>query len=309
VRQLRAGFASLAGFVAAQAIRDVYLRHLFGGLGVFEVALVAFGTITLVLGPGLILFGSRQMRLLRVAWKDAIAVNVTTVVAWMSYFGSLRMLEPAAVNLAFAGVAPAGVAIWRLMGLTSREHSGSSRLEAALHWSLLGIVAALAAVVSSGQSGVSGLRPAIGLAGVALAGFSGIVIAGETILSKRMNEAGISALSILSVRFSLVTAVAAVMVARTPAAFAGLSPGAIIEQSLIFLVILVGPLYLGQVGLKLTNPLLSVLIGAVGPIATLALQSIAGVVPLSPAMLVVTALYAMASVAAAATGVARRLAG
>src|SRR5262249_17305799 len=159
--------------------------------------------------------------------------------------------------------------------------------------------------VSSGRSGIASLHPAIGLAGVALAAFSGVVIAGETIISKRMNDAGISALSIVSVRFSLVTVVAALMVARTPAAFAGLSTSAIIEQSLIFLVILVGPIYLGQVGLKLTNPLLSSVIGAIGPIATLALQSTVGVIPLSPAMLIVTALYAIVSVAAATAGIVR----
>ena len=302
MQQLRAGLALLLGFVAAQAMRDVYLRHLFGNLGVFEVALVAFGTVAGVFGLGLLLFGRHQIHLLRAAWRDAIVVNLTTVVAWMSYFGALRLVEPAAVNLAFSGIAPAAVAIWGLVGLTSGADSKTSRLEASLHWALLGLIVMLAIVVSTGHSGFARLDPAVGLAGIALAAFSGIIIAAETIVSKRMNAVGISALSIVSVRFSLVTAVAAVMVARTPGAFAGLSPWAITQQSLIFLVILVGPIYLGQAGLRLTNPLLSSVIGAIGPITTLALQSTVGVVPLSPAMLVVTAVYAIVAIAAAATG-------
>lgn len=137
---------------------------------------------------------------------------------------------------------------------------------------------------------------------MALAGFSGVVIAAESIISKRMNESGVSALSIVSVRFSLVTAVAALMVARAPGALSSLSAAAIAQESLIFLVVLVGPIYLGQIGLKLTDALLSNVIGAIGPITTLALQSTMGVVPMSSAMLMVTALYAIVAIAAAIVG-------
>lgn len=298
----RIGVAALLGFVAAQAVRDVYLRHLFGNLGLFDVALVAFGTVAAVFGCGLAIFGGRQIRLLRTAWRQVIAVNVTTLVAWLSYFGSLRLVEPAAVNLAFSGIAPAAVALWGVLGLRSGAGSKAGRLETSLHWALVGAVVALAIIVSTGRSGFSRLDPMAGLAGVALAGFSGVVIAAESIISKRMNESGVSALSIVSVRFSLVTAVAALMVARAPGALSSLSAAAIAQESLIFLVVLVGPIYLGQIGLKLTDALLSNVIGAIGPITTLALQSTMGVVPMSSAMLMVTALYAIVAIAAAIVG-------
>lgn len=296
------GVVSLLGFVLAQAVRDVYLRHLFGNLGLFEVALVAFGTVVAVFGFGLVAFGRRQIHLLRSAWRELLAVNLTTLVAWLSYFGSLRLVEPAAVNLAFSGIAPAAVAFWGVLGLRSGADARAGRLEAALHWALVAAVLALAAIVSSGHSGFARLDPMAGLAGVALAGFAGIVIAAESIISKRMNELGVSALAIVSVRFSLVTAVAALMVARAPGALLRLSAATIAEEALVFLLILVGPIYLGQVGLKLTDPLLSNVIAAIGPITTLALQSTLGVVPLSAAMLIVTALYAIVAIAAAVVG-------
>jgi drug/metabolite transporter (DMT)-like permease len=305
MQSFRAGLALLLGFVAAQAVRDVYLRHLFGNLGLFDVALVAFGTVAGVFGLGLLLFGRHQIRLLCVVWREVIAVNVTTVVAWLSYFGALRLVEPAGVNLAFSGVAPAAVALWSFLGLRSGADRRPGRFESALHWTLLGIVVAVAGIVSSGRSGFATLDPATGLAGVALAAFSGIVIAGETIISKRMNEVGVSALSIVSIRFSLVTTVAALMVARAPGDLSRLSAGAVAEQSLIFLVILVGPIYMGQVGLKFTSPLLSNVISALGPITTLALQSTVGVVPLSSAMLIATTLYALVAIAAAVAGAVR----
>lgn len=304
MEQFRAGLALLLAFVTAQAVRDVYLRHLFGNLGLFDVALVAFGTAAGVFGLGLVLFGRNQIRLLRFAWREVLAVNVTTVVAWMSYFAALRLVEPAAVNLVFSGVAPAAVAFWSLLGLRSGADRRPGRFESSLHWALIGTVAAVAVIVSSGLSGVTRLNPVLGLLGIALAAFSGIIIAAETIISKRMNEAGISALSIVGVRFSLVTAVAALMVIRAPGELSRLSSWAIAEQSLVFLLILVGPIYLGQVGLKFTNPLLSNVIGALGPITTLALQATVGVVPLSSAMLVATAVYAIIAIAAAGVGAA-----
>ena len=302
--RFRAGLALLLAFVAAQAVRDVYLRHLFGNLGLFDVAFVAFGTVAGVFGLGLALSGRHQIQLLRAAWREVIAVNLTTVVAWMSYFGALRLVEPAAVNLAFCGIAPAAVALWSLIGLRSCSEQKAGRFEASLHWALVGTVVAVAVIVGSGRSGVSRLDPAIGLVGVSLAAFSGVIIAAETIISKRMNEEGISALSIVGVRFSLVTVVAALMVVKAPGELSRLSSWAIAEQSLIFLVVLVGPIYLGQVGLKFTSPLLSNVISALGPIATLALQVTVGVVPLSSAMLIATVLYAIIAIAAAGIGAA-----
>jgi len=306
MEQRTAGMILLLGFVAAQAVRDVYLRHLFGQLGLFEVALIAFGTAMLSFGLGVLLFARHQVRLLRTAWRQVIAVNVTTLVAWLSYFGSLRLLEPAAVNLAFSGIAPVAVAGWGLLGLSSAARSRPGRTEALLHWGLLFVIGLLAVIVSTGRSGIPHLDPATGLAGIALAAFSGVIITAETIISKRMNEVGISALSIVGVRFSLVTTVAAVMVAREPTSFAGLPAEAIAQQCLVFLLVLVGPIYLGQAGLKLTNPLISSVINAIGPVATLGLQAVTGLVAFSPAMLIVTTLYAMISLAAVVANIVSR---
>jgi drug/metabolite transporter (DMT)-like permease len=297
VEQSRAGMVLLLGFVAAQAVRDVYLRHLFGHLGLFEVALIAFGTAMLSFGLGVALFARHQVQLLRVSWRYVIAVNVTTLVAWLSYFGSLRLVEPAAVNLAFSGVAPAAVAGWGLLGLRSAVRSVPGRVETLLHWGLLAVIGLLGTVVSTGRSGFPQLDPTTGLAGIALAAFAGVIITAETIISKRMNEAGISALSIVGVRFSLVTAVAAVMVAHEPANIAALPAAAIFQQCLVFLLVLVGA------GLKLTNPLISSVVNAIGPVTTLALQAITGLVAFSPAMLIITTLYAIISLAAVTASV------
>ncbi len=297
--QTRAGILLLLAFVGAQAFRDVHLGHLFGQLGLFEVALLAFGSAALLFGALLLLFDRVQLRLLTLHWRLVLAVNVTTMAAWTSYFGALRLVEPAAANLAFSGVAPMAVVWLGAAGLASGTRQARRPGERWLHRGLLFTVILVAIIVSTGLSGFASLDPRAGFAGVALAAFAGIAITAETIFAKQMNLHGISALAIVGVRFLLVTALAAAMVAPMPAPYAGVSQAALAWQALVFLLILIGPIYLAQAGLALTAPLLSGVILSVGPVATLALQSLVGGIALSPAMAGVTALYAVVAVAAA----------
>lgn len=97
------GIASLLGFVVTQAVRDVHLGHLFGDLGLYEAASLAFGTAAIVFGICLFLFKRDQIGMLLSDWRTVLALNITTTISWLSYFQALRMVEPAAVNLAFAG--------------------------------------------------------------------------------------------------------------------------------------------------------------------------------------------------------------
>lgn len=293
------GIASLLGFVITQAFRDVYLGHLFGDLGLYEVATLAFGTAAVVFGIGLFLFKRDQIRLLLSAWPTVLALNITTTISWLSYFQALRMVEPAAVNLAFCGVAPVAVALFGAMGLTSRGEHQPSPVERAVHLGLLGSVVILAAIVAGGYSGFARVNPVVGLAGVALAAFAGFSITAETIFAKRMNLTGVSSIAIVGIRFMLVTVIAAAaMLTTVDAPYAGMSPDAIVWQAVIFLAILIGPIYLVQAGIALTTPLVSGVICSIGPVATLILQSTVGGVSFSPAVLAITLVYAALSIAA-----------
>jgi drug/metabolite transporter (DMT)-like permease len=299
MQRLGLGVAFLLGFVATQAIRDVYLGHLFGGLGLFEVALLAFGTAAGVFGVALLLFRRHQIDLLVKYWRVVIALNVTTALAWMSYFGALRLVEPAAANLAFSGIAPISVAALSAIGFSSGGERVPSRAERGLHWALFATVVSLGLIVSVGLSGLPRLDPVTGLAGVVLATTAGFVITVESIYAKRMNVAGIMPLTIVGVRFLLVTCISGVMVSQSPTPFEGLSGGTVASYALVFLGILIGPVYLAQAGLSLTSPLVSSVILSIGPVVTLILQSTAGGLSVAPAMLAVTVGYAISSVVAA----------
>lgn len=295
----KSGVALLLGFVIFQAIRDVHLGHLFDNHGLFEAAFLAFGTAALVFGTGLLIFRRDQIQLLRREWRGVLALNITTLLAWMRYFGSLRLVEPGAANLAFSGVAPIAVAGLGTIGLSSVSEANVTRVERFLHWMLLGIVVLLAVIVSTGRSGFAQLDPQNGLTGIALAAFAGIAITAESLYAKRMNVMGISPLALVGVHFLMVTVFAGLMVSQIDVPYAGLSSSAILQQAVVFLAILIGPIYLAQAGLALTSPLVSGVILSISPIATPA-----GGLMLAPAMLAIGIFYALVSVTAASISAA-----
>lgn len=281
----RLGIASLFGFVVAAAVRDVHLGHLFGTLGLFEAAALAFGTAAALFGAGLLLLRSQQIALLARHWRTVLILNATTAIAWLSYFQALRLAESAAVNLAFSGVAPVAVGLFGALGLDSRGERRPGPAERGLHIALFGTVLLVGAIAGAG--------------GVALAAFAGGAITAETIYAKRMNGEGVSPLAIVGARFLLVAAIAGVAAIGMDQPYAGLTASEIASQALIFLAILIGPIYLAQAGIALTTPLIAGAICALGPVATLALQSLAGGIAFTPAMLGATLLYAVLAAAAA----------
>lgn len=297
---IRSGAVLLIAFILTQSVRDVYLGHLFGSLSLFETAFMAFGAAALLFGGGLAIGQPQQLRLLLAHWRLVAAVNLTTLIAWLSYFGALRLVTPAAANLAFSGVAPLAVASFAALGLASAGERTVGPLERSLHAALFATVCLLAATVGAGEGGLADIAPAVGMAGVGLAMLAGTAITAETIFAKRMNEHSISALAIVGVRFSLVALIAGGALLGSNGAYAGQSGTALIAQGAILIAILIGPIYLAQKGLALTTPLISGVLLSLAPVSTLILQSVAGTAALSPAMLLVTLAYAGCAVAAAA---------
>lgn len=279
------GIASLLGFVASQAVRDVYLGHLFGDLGLFEVATLSFGTAAIVFGLFLVVTRPEQIALLVRGWRVVLLLNITTAAAWLSYFEALRIGQPAAVNLAFSGVAPVAVTLFGMAGMRSTDEYRSGVLAHFVHLALVGTVAALSIVADP--------------IAIALAGFAGISITAETILAKRLNDKGVTALAIVGTRFLLVTAIAAVMLGHSPAPFAGMSVSDIAWQAGIFLAILILPIYLVQAGIALTSPMVAGVICALGPVATLGLQSVTSAIGLTAEMLTITLAYTALAIVAA----------
>src|SRR5262249_43294970 len=282
-------------FCASQALRDVYFAHLFQGVDFFAVILVAFALSTLVFGTATALGTPAQLRILRGQAVAVLAMNVTTAVAWTSYFFALKHLEPAVVNTVHSGLGPLTVIALaacgaRLAKPTTMERGGL--------WSYAGIAVAIAAlcwIVLAGRSGLPAGTAATSVAALLLVMVSGSSITISLLYSKRLHDHGASAQTVIAVRYLLLILLAGCVEAfdggLDTIAPADLAPRAVSTTSLIAL-----PLFVLQVGIARTGPLTAQVIRSLGPVCIFALQQIDGRLTYSTPTLLCILLYSAAAI-------------
>jgi drug/metabolite transporter (DMT)-like permease len=297
------GFLLSVLFVCLAAGRDVYFGALFQHVHPLAVALTAFTLCTLVFLPvGLVRDRAGLARLGRHVGTLA-AVNVTSAIAWLSFFHALRLGEPALVQVVFFGIGPLCV-VWidRLVpGVTPAARSVAERR---LHAGLLGALLFAAGVMVGGWSGVGPQPWSQALVALALTVAGGVCISLSTLLSRAINDAGVGPATVIALRFPGAVVLTLLLAAWSPARIiTGLTPGALATIALASLGLIVLPNYVNQIGIALASPLTVRAVLAVGPVLVFALQMVEGRLPTSAATLAACVLYAVFAVAAA---VARR---
>lgn len=287
----RLGVALLIGFLVCTSLRDVGLSAVFGRYGFFEVALAGFGAATGCFLTLVMVFAPAQLRTLRLAWRQVLLVNVTTAIAWLSYFASLRLLEPSVTNMVYSGIAPLTVISFAAWGFKARSEERVGAAERAAHLALAGTLGVVGWIVLSGHSGIADLSLRNGALGLALAAASGISITAETIVAKRMNEAGVSPAAVLGVRFVFVTLIAAACVGLEGESIWQTAPAELGYLAVAALLLIAAPIYLVQAGLAYTSPMTTGVVLSLGPAFVLAAQLLGGNIATSPYVLSAVALY------------------
>jgi drug/metabolite transporter (DMT)-like permease len=293
------GFLLSAAFVGLASLRDVYFGGLLQRVHPLLVAGTAFGLCTLVFlaaalvrdRPGLVALWHHRRRL---AW-----VNVTTALAWLSFFFALRTAEPALVQILFFGIGPLSVA-WLDARVTGTRPAAFSARERALRAGLAGALVLAAAVVLAGRSGLGPQPLGPALLGVALALAGGTSIALSQLLCRTLNDAGVRPATLIALRFPGAVLLAA---ALAPVAggdvLGGVTPGTLAGVALASFLLIVVPNYVNQVGVALASPVTVRSVIAVGPVLVFVLQAIEGRLSPSSWTLAVSVLYALLAVAAA----------
>ena len=286
------GLWLLIGYALSQGLRDVYLAGAFGAIGFFDLVLLAFSGATFFFSLCLLVSAPAEFKALGREWRSLLAVNITTAVAWLCFFGALNLVEPTVVSTVFAGIAPAGVALLAVIGLQASDGAKATGAERFVHIAIIGAMAFLGWVVLSGRSGLSDVAVSDGILGLLLAAASGLTITAETVFAKRMNEAGISATGVLALRFVLIALVGAVAIfGFGETQLSGKEAGMISLTALKILVLMVAPLYLVGKGLALTSPLTTGIVAAFGPSIVFLMQVAEGRIPTSGWVLAATLLY------------------
>lgn len=287
------GFLLSLVFVVLASGRDVYFGGLFQRVNPLAVAITAFGLCTLAfLTLSLVRDRAGLAALLRHRHRLAL-VNVTTALAWLSFFFALRSAEPALVQILFFGVGPLSVRwIDRTAVLTPAERH--------LHRGLVLSLAVAAAVVLGGFSGLGAQPSGRAALGVTLALVGGVSIALSQLLCRTLNDAGIGPATLLSLRFPGAVVLAAALVPLTGETVLGaLAPGAVAGIALASFLLIVLPNYVNQIGVSLASPVTVRAVLALGPVLVFALQTLEGRLSPAPATLGASVLYAVFAVAAA----------
>ncbi len=298
-----AGFVLSVVFVCLAAGRDVYFGALFQRVHPLAVALTAFPPCTLVFLPIALARDRAGLARLGRHAGTLVWINVTSAIAWLSFFHALRLAEPALVQVVFFGIGPLSVAwIDRLVpGVAVATRSAAERR---LHAGLLGALLFAVGVMLAGASGLGPQPLGRVLAGLALTVGGGICISISTLLSRVVNDGGVGPATLIALRFPGAVVGAAALATLSPAAVAeGLTPATLAVIAVASLLLIVLPNYVNQVGIALASPLTVRAVIAVGPVLVFLLQVVEGRLPSSAATLAACVLYAVFAVASA---VARR---
>jgi len=293
------GPACVLAFVVLSAFRDVFFVDALKSAPFFAVALIAFATCTVAFLIAALIERQRTLRVVFADWHTFAAMNVFTAVPWLSYFNALRFLEPAIVNVLFAGVGPLtiiamGAARWRIVdpgAMTGVE----TICQAAMGVCLVALIAIAVMGLSAGEGGTTALI------GCIFAMISGGLITIATLYTKRLHDAGASAAAVVATRFLgiVVAGVAAISFGAADARAAVITPATWLSLAPAAFLLMAVPIYLNQIAVKRASPVTVRVLLALGPVFLIALQTAVGGLALSGYSLAGVLVYCAIAIAAA----------
>ena len=283
-------------FCLSQAFRDVYLGHVFQRADFFVVILLAFVPSTLFFAGLSAWRTPGDWRRLAGAWRIILAMNITTGLAWTSYFFGLSQIEPAVVNTLHSGIGPLTVIALAFAGFSI---AGKSELSRAEGWCHAGVALTLAGLWFAVLAGWSGL-PATGstLVALTLLVLSGASITISHLYARRMHEAKFGSETITAVRygFIMIGAVIAIWLLDRPSGVSGAGDAAFLGIAAALLIAL--PLYILQIGVSRTPQMTAHVIRSLGPVFVFALEQFDGRLTLSFPVFALILLYSAFVIAA-----------
>jgi drug/metabolite transporter (DMT)-like permease len=240
------------------------------------VLLIAFGLSTVIFAIISALRTPEQWRMLKGHGGTIFAMNLTTAMAWSSYFFALTWLEPAAVNTLHSGMGPLTVLVMGLLVFKLAKAITMGRIEALSYVGIGLSMAALWWVVLTGRSGLPVTNLGATATGLAALMVSGSAITISMMYSKRMSNRGINAEMITTLRYFGLIALAGYMTWHRTGWSGIESATDFATISVLATALMIVPLYALQVGITRTSPLTTHVIRSLGPVFVFALEQIDG---------------------------------
>lgn len=284
-------------FCLSQALRDIYFARVFQQVDFFAVVLIAFSISTLGFGTVAAIRRPAEFGILRGQLRTVLAINITTALAWSCYFFALAHLEPAIVNTVHSGMGPLTVIALAACGAKLAQGGTLRRSERIAYAGIALALLGLGGVVLSGNSALPGASLATNLLGLLLLAVSGASITVSLLYCKRLQDQGVSAEMVTVARYLLLILIAGSIIGWRGGAggidrFDQLATLALAATALIVL-----PLFVLQIGIGQTAPLVAHVIRALGPVFVFAPQQIDGRLVYSTPTLICILAYSASAIA------------
>ena len=263
-------------FTLSQAFRDVYFGSVFQHFDFFVVIALAFLLSTAIFGVVTLLRSPDDFRKLRGHTGTIFAANITTAAAWSSFFFALTYLDPAIVNTIHSAMGPLTVVVLGACGISLAKPDPIGRAEYIGYAGMAASVAALWWVVIGGYSGLPVTNLAASATGLALLGVSGASITVSLLYCKRLQDRGIGAHTVTTVRYVALILLSGAVVLWNGKLGGIETPRQLMTLSFAATALIVLPLYAFQLGIGRTTPLTAQIIRALGPVFVFALEQLDG---------------------------------
>jgi len=279
------GPALVLVFTLSQAFRDVFFGAVFQRVSFFAVIVLTFTLSTLIFVVVTLIRSPGDFRKLRGQGGTVLAVNLFTAGAWSNFFFALQYLDPSIVNTVHSAMGPLVVLGLGFFGVSLAQRTATNWVERIGYAGIALSVVALWIVVVGGHAGLATKTLSASVTGLALLMVSGASITVSLLYCKRLQDRGIGADTVTTVRYVALILLCAGLWwwGGRPAGidtFAQLS-----TLSLAALILIILPLYAFQVGIGRVSPLTANVIRALGPVFVFALEQFDGRIRYSAAVL------------------------
>jgi drug/metabolite transporter (DMT)-like permease len=278
-------------FSLSQAFRDVYFGTVFQRVDFFAIILLAFTLSTIIFAGVTLIRAPGDFARLRGQGRVVLAVNLTTAIAWSSFFFALTQLDPSIVNTIHSAMGPLIVVGLGAFGISLAQRTDTNGLERVGYAGIALSVVALWVVVLSGHAGLPIKNVWGTIAGLALLSVSGASITVSLLYCKRLQDRGIGADTLTTIRYVALILFAGAMVlwGGRPIGMTGGQHLLTLSVAAVLLIVL--PLYALQVGIGRVNPLTANVIRALGPVFVFVMEQFDGRLRYSMAVLICILIY------------------
>lgn len=268
------GLLCLLGFALSQGLRDAFFGNVFQSVSFFIVAALAFGLATLVFGLLTLVRRPADFRMLVAHPVTFVALNVTTAIAWLSFFFGLKHLEPAVAATLYNGSGPIAVLLFGALQWTTAAER--VRSETVCYVGIALALAALAYVVLSGRSGLPVSNPIVVAIALLTVVGGGITIAASHLIARQLNDLGVGSNALMGTRFIAAFWAALVIGTMMGDLSKPAEPEALPVLAGTAFGLIAIPSFLLQLGIARASPLTVNVMRALGPVCVFAIQQFDG---------------------------------